>query len=86
MLELSSRPSCERVVALIEQILRQKFIKQRVAIDAELAQLGLASIDMVNLILAVEAEFDVMIPSADLIPENFQSILTIEALLEKLGA
>lgn len=39
---------------------------------------------MVNLMLAVEDEFDVKIPDADMTPANFRTIARIEALLGAL--
>jgi acyl carrier protein len=36
--------------------------------------------------LAIEATYNVAIPDAELTPENFRSIATIEALLERLPA
>ena len=41
---------------------------------------------MVNLMLAVEAEFDLEIPQAEMTPENFRSIETIETLVGALAA
>ena len=38
----------------------------------------------VNLMLAVEGEFDLMIPQTEITPENFRSIASIEAMLERL--
>ena len=40
--------------------------------------------DMVNLMLAVEAEFDLTIPGSKLMPANFRSIERIVALVEEL--
>ena len=37
--------------------------------------------DMVNLMLAVEAEFDFTIPQSEITPENFQSIETLERMI-----
>jgi acyl carrier protein len=37
--------------------------------------------DMVNLMLGVEAEFDFMIPQEQITPENFQSVQTLERLV-----
>ena len=37
--------------------------------------------DMVNLMLGVEAEFDFTIPQAEITPENFQSIRTLELMI-----
>jgi acyl carrier protein len=39
---------------------------------------------MVNLMLAVELEFDIAIPQSDITPENFQSVNAIQALVEKM--
>ena len=52
--------------------------------DRRLTDAGLTSIDMVNLMLAIEAEFDIMIPASDITPANFRSISTIEALIVKI--
>lgn len=50
-----------------------------------LNEVGLASIDMVNLMLAVEAEFDLTIPQDDITPGNFSSVATIGSLVRRLG-
>jgi acyl carrier protein len=43
--------------------------------------------DMVNLMIGVEAEFDFMIPQDQITPENFQSVETLERLVAgQLGA
>ena len=42
---------------------------------------GLTSLDMVNLMLAVEGEFDIEIPQSAMIPDNFDTIAAIEALV-----
>jgi acyl carrier protein len=36
---------------------------------------------MVNLMLAVEVEFDIAIAQSDITPENFHSLASIEALV-----
>jgi acyl carrier protein len=36
---------------------------------------------MVNLMLEVEAEFDFTIPQAEITPENFRSIRTLERMI-----
>jgi acyl carrier protein len=36
---------------------------------------------MVNLMLAVELEFDIAIPQSDITPENFHSVAAIESLV-----
>jgi len=74
----------ERLVALVGQILANQPAARTPSIDDPLTAIGLSSVDMVNLMLAVEAEFDLTIPAADITPENFRSIATIEALIGRL--
>ena len=73
----------ERVISLVTNILSANSIVVDVLPGSRLADIGMTSMDMVNLMLAVEAEFDMMIPQADITPENFQSPLTIERLVAK---
>jgi acyl carrier protein len=49
----------------------------------DLYNAGLTSMAMVRLMLAVEVEFDISIPDADLLPDNFRSIAAIEALVAR---
>ena len=46
-----------------------------------LRETGLTSLDMVNLVLAVEAEFDIEIPQSAMTPENFDTVAAIESLV-----
>jgi acyl carrier protein len=41
---------------------------------------------MVNLMLAVEVEFDIAIEQADITPENFHSLRSIELLVDRILA
>jgi acyl carrier protein len=76
-----------RITALVRDILAQNAIMASVAPDALLVDIGLTSMDMVNLMLGVEAEFDFMIPQEQITPENFQSVQTLERLVaEQLQA
>jgi acyl carrier protein len=75
----------ETLATLIRQILAKRGIDRAVGHDEDLNACGLSSLDMVNLMLAVEAEFDVKIPDRDMTPANFRSIARIEALLQKLN-
>lgn len=52
----------------------------------QLSELGLSSLKLVNLMVAVELEFDLTIPQSDITPENFHSVKTIEALIERMRA
>ena len=73
----------ERVISLVSNILSANAIVVDVMPGSRLADIGMTSMDMVNLMLAVEAEFDMTIPQADITPENFQSPQTIEQLVSK---
>jgi acyl carrier protein len=73
-----------RLIGLIRQILGQPAGSRPLPIDARLSDLGMSSIKMVNLMLAVEVEFDIAIPQGDITPENFLSIASIEMLVNKL--
>jgi acyl carrier protein len=46
---------------------------------------GLSSLDVVNLMLAVEDTFDLTLPQEKMTPENFRSIDTIAALVTSLA-
>jgi acyl carrier protein len=52
-------------------------------LDAQLSDLGVSSLKMVNLMLAVELEFDIAIAQSDITPENFHSLSSIEALVTR---
>jgi acyl carrier protein len=70
-----------RIVALVEGILQQNSIKCEVTPDVKLVDIGLTSVDMVTLMLGVEAEFDFTIPQDEITPENFQSVATLERMI-----
>ena len=57
---------------------------EKVSREQDLRELGLTSMQMVNLMLSLEAEFDVTIPSSKLLPTNFRSIETIESLRSEI--
>jgi len=52
--------------------------------EANLRDAGLTSIAAVRLMLEIEAAFNVAIPDAELTPENFASIASIETMLHRL--
>jgi acyl carrier protein len=71
----------DRILGLVKAILKQNAIAAEVLPDSKLVDVGLTSMDMVKLMLAVEAEFDFTIPQSDITPENFQSVETLERLV-----
>jgi acyl carrier protein len=70
-----------RIFALVELILEQNSIAVEVYPESRLVDVGLTSMDMVNLMLGVEAEFDMTIPQSEITPENFQSVKTLELMI-----
>jgi len=54
--------------------------------DADLFQAGMTSHASVNLMLGLEAEFDIEFPDAMLKRSVFQSVSAIETALDELGA
>jgi acyl carrier protein len=90
MNDVSAKPAAPvalrtRLLALIGQIL-DKGDGAALPVDARLSELGMSSIKMVNLMLAVEGEFDLSIPQNEITPDNFRSVTSIEAMLGRLLA
>ena len=71
----------DRIVKLVKSILEQNSLAAVVTPGARLVDIGLTSMDMVNLMLGVEAEFDFTIPQSEITPENFQSVATLERMV-----
>ena len=71
----------DRVLALVKSILEQNAITEQVDPESLLVDVGLTSMDMVNLMLGVEAEFDFTIPQSEITPENFQSVQTLQRMI-----
>ncbi len=75
----------DRLIELVMQMLSKSSISRAPSIDDQLSEAGLTSLDMVNLMIAVEAEFGITIPASDITPANFRSISTIEALIVRIA-
>jgi acyl carrier protein len=71
----------DRIFALVKAILAQNSIIVQVDPGSRLVDVGLTSMDMVSLMLGVEAEFDFTIPQSEITPENFQSIRALELMI-----
>jgi acyl carrier protein len=71
----------DRILALVKSILVQNSIAAEVGAESRLVDIGLTSMDMVSLMLSVEAEFDFTIPQGEITPENFQSVKTLEQMI-----
>jgi acyl carrier protein len=71
----------DRVAALVRKVFEKRAIARSVGADDDLRVCGLSSLDLVNLMLAVESDFSVNIPERDMTPANFRSIATIVDLV-----
>jgi acyl carrier protein len=71
----------DRILDLVRAILKQNAIAVEIDPESRLVNVGLTSMDMVSLMLGVEAEFDFTIPQSEITPENFQSVKTLELLI-----
>ena len=74
----------QRIDAIVREFVRNPPQASEIHPEEDLEKYGLTSLDMVNLMLAVEAEFDVTIPGPKLIPANFRSIKNISGLVSEL--
>ena len=84
MLDRPKLGSTERVAQLVRQLMAKRSIDRSVGYDDVLSECGLSSLDTVNLMLAVETEFDIKIPDRDMTPSNFRSIAQIDKLVGAL--
>jgi acyl carrier protein len=73
-----------RLIEIVRQVMPEQSSLANLAVDADLHDAGLTSMAMVRLMLAVEVEFDISIPDAELHPDNFRSISGVEALVTRL--
>jgi acyl carrier protein len=84
MSDLSSNLAAERVKSVVQRLLKERSIDRLVGSEDDLRDVGLTSMDMVNLVLAVESEFDLMIPETSITPANFRSVAAISSLVGAL--
>ena len=84
MLDRINTNPTERVAQLVRQVMAKRSIDRLVGYDDVLSECGLSSLDLVNLMLAVETEFDIKIPDRDMTPSNFRSIAQIDKLVGAL--
>ncbi|MGH6970955.1 MAG: phosphopantetheine-binding protein [Caulobacteraceae bacterium] len=73
------------VTRIVEALLAKRGGARGVGRDESLTDAGLTSLDMVNLMLAVEDAFGVEVPQKRMTPANFRSIAAIEVLIGDLA-
>ena len=73
-----------KIAEVVNDIAMRNGLKRPIGETEGLVDSGLNSIAMVDLMLAIEAAFDIAIPPPFLTPENFRSIASIEAVMSRL--
>lgn len=73
-----------KVSELLDGLLRHDAKARRIGPTDSLTDAGVSSLDMVNLMLALEASFDVFIPAELIRPSSFRSIASIAAMMDGL--
>ena len=86
MLDCDHRSATAQIAAVVGEVLGKHGVDDPVPAEADLGRFGMTSIDMVELMLGVEAEFDLSIPAAEITLNNFRSISSIEAMVSRLRA
>ncbi|HEY0266420.1 MAG TPA: phosphopantetheine-binding protein [Rhizomicrobium sp.] len=71
----------DRITAIASRMLLKRGVTTIPGSDDNLREAGLTSLDMVNLMLAIEGEFDIEIPQSAMTPDNFDTVGSIEKLV-----
>jgi acyl carrier protein len=71
------------IAEIVSRVLKPKGVTN-IAVDDNLRDVGLSSLELVNIMLAVEDAFDLTFPQEKLVPDNFRSIGAIEALVTEM--
>ena len=73
-----------RITTVVLRQLKERGSRNPPGPDDDLREAGLTSMDMLNLVLSIEAEFDLTIPESGITPANFRSIDSISKLVDSL--
>ena len=71
----------DRITAIACRMLLKRGVAAIPGSGDSLRDAGLTSLDMVNLMLAIEAEFDIEIPQSAMTPDNFDTVAAIDSLV-----
>ncbi len=78
-------PPAQRITAIVSRMLVKRGGTPNPTPLLNLREAGLTSLDMVNLMLAIEAEFGIEIPQSAMTPDNFDTIGAMAMLLAALA-
>ena len=73
----------EVIAGIVDRVLKTKGAGS-ISADDNLRDAGLSSLELVNVMLAVEDAFDLTFPPEKLTPDNFRCISAIESLVAGL--
>ena len=73
-----------QIIEVVSVILQKHGVDGPVPVDVDLARFGMTSIDMVELMLGIEAEFDLTIPPSEITLRNFSSVAAMQDLVTRL--
>ncbi len=71
-------------MAVLQRLLSERCVASLPSPDTNLLKFGLTSLDMINLVLSLEAEFDLVIPEGSITPKNLLSVAAICQLITSL--
>lgn len=71
----------DRITAIASRMLLKRGVTTIPGSTDNLREAGLTSLDMVNLMLAIEAEFNIEIPQSAMTPDNFDTIAAMDSLV-----
>ncbi len=75
----------DQIASIVRALMAKRSTAPFIDPGQNLTDLGLTSLDMVNLMLAIEDEFGIEIPQRQMTPANFRSILAIETLVTRVA-
>jgi len=85
VLDRTNETTADRVAELARRAFGKEPPARPIGHDDDLRASGLSSLGLVNLMLAVETEFDLKIPERDMTPANFRSVARIVELVGALS-
>ena len=74
----------DKILKIVADFLARHSVSRTIRPDDNLREVGLTSMDMVNIVLKVESACEVTIPDRDITPANFRSVAAIDSLVTAL--
>lgn len=84
MHDRAESPTMERVLTLVATVAGHHGLQTEIKANDHLVDRGMTSMAMVDLMLALEAHFDLIIPNAHLTADNFATVVKLTRMLDDL--